>query len=252
MIRRIALSTLGNNSFTKVLGARSKSKSVSSSRWLNRQKKDSHTRESKLQNYRSRAAFKLMEIDDKYRIFNKNSKNIVDLGFAPGAWTQVAIDRTKSMNINAKIIGVDLIDCSPPEGASFIHGDILSKKTHNSIKDFFNTKKGESEFETMPVDLIISDMMANTSGIKDNDHYASMELCDGALILASALLNKNGSMVMKFYTGKEDGLLKDKLQKMFHKVFKMKPSACRDELREMYYIGVRKKNLKIDISELFS
>lgn len=252
MIRRITSSTLGNDSFTRVLGLRWKSKSISSSRWLNRQKNDSHTKESKLQNYRSRAAFKLMEIDDKYRIFNKKSKNIVDLGFAPGAWTQVAIERTKSLNINANIIGVDLINCSPPEGASFIQGDILSKKTHNNIKDFFNTKKSESELETWPVDLIISDMMANTSGIKDNDHYASMELCDGALILASALLNKNGSMVMKFYTGKEDGLLKDKLQKMFHKVFKMKPSACRDELREMYYIGVRKKNQMIDISDLFS
>lgn len=252
MIRGIVPTSLGNASLIRKLGLRWKSKSVSSSRWLNRQKKDSHTKESKLQNFRSRAAFKLIEIDDKYRLFNKKSKNIVDLGFAPGAWTQVAIERTKSLNINANIIGVDLINCSPPEGANFIQGNILSKQTHNNIKEFFNTNKSHSECEEKPVDLIISDMMANTSGIKDNDHYASMELCDGALILASALLNKNGSMVMKFYTGKEDSLLKEKLQRMFHKVFKMKPSACRDELREMYYIGVRKKNNTIDNSDLFS
>lgn len=228
---------------------RYKSKSSSSTRWINRQKNDQHTKDSKSQNYRSRAAFKLLEIDQKYRIFNKKSKNIVDLGFAPGAWTQVAIERTKALNVQANIIGVDLIDCSPPEGAHFIQGDILSKKTHTSIKDFFNANNEANEMK--PVDLIVSDMMANTSGIKDNDHYASMELCDGALILACALLNTNGSIVMKFYTGKEDGILKEKLCKMFHKVFKMKPLACRDELREMYYIGLRKKNNDIDILELF-
>lgn len=250
MLKDIIPRTLGNTFLIRNLGLRWKSKSTSSSKWLNRQKKDPHTKDSKSQNYRSRAAFKLIEIDDKYKLFNRGTKNIVDLGFAPGAWTQIAIGRTKLLKINANIIGVDLIDCSPPEGASFIKGNILSKKTHANIQEFFNTSKNESEREEKPVDLIISDMMANTSGIKDNDHYASMELCDGALILASALLSKNGSMVMKFYTGKEEGLLKDKLQKMFHKVYKMKPFACRDELREMYYIGLKRRN-NIDISDLF-
>lgn len=251
MIKQFVPRTRQIIGINSVLGLRWKSKSSSSTKWLNRQKKDHHTKESKSQNYRSRAAFKLIEIDEKFKIFNKTYKNIVDLGFAPGAWTQVAIERTKSLNAKVNILGIDLINCSPPEGAGFIQGNILSRKTHESIREFFNSKV-QVESKEKPIDLIISDMMANTSGIKDNDHYASMELCDGALILASTLLSQNGSIVMKFYTGKEDMLLKQKLEKMFQKVYKMKPAACRNELREMYYIGLKRRKDEIDVADLFN
>lgn len=226
-----------------------RNKSNSSNRWLERQTKDPHTKQAKSQHYRSRAAYKLIELDEKFRLFSKKSVNIVDLGFAPGAWTQVAIERMKKINVKSKILGVDLISCSPPQGSHFIQGDILSRKTHKEIRAFYGD---EIETEQYPVDLVLSDMMANTSGIKDNDHFASMELCDGAMILSSQLLKKGGSLVMKFYTGKEEQLLLERMQSLFEKVYRTKPEACRDELREMYIVGIKKKTDDVNLSELFT
>lgn len=243
--RNPILSTLTSFNQTRLV-------SKSSKKWLDRQSRDTHSKLAKSSNYRSRAAFKLIEIDRKHRIFNKKSRNIVDLGFAPGAWTQVAIERMNKFSSSPKILGVDLIACSPPEGAHFIQGDILSKKTHNEIRDFFDgtTDNDVSSSLSLPVDLVRSDMMANTSGIKDNDHFASMELCDGAIILSCNLLRAGGSLVMKFYTGKEDQLLLEKMTRMFDKVFRMKPEACRGELREMYMIGVKRKD-NITVKDVF-
>lgn len=230
---------------------------TSSKRWVARQKDDPHTRKSKSEGYKSRAAYKLIEIDNKFKLFTKRSCNIVDLGYAPGAWTQVALNRCRDADVTPKILGVDLLPCSPPEGASFLQGDIFSKKTHLEIVEFFNSdleveaaqvEKNEKNDQT--VDLVLSDMMVNTSGIKDNDHYASMDLCDGVLILASGLLRKNGNLVVKFYTGKEDQTLQRKLEKMFHKVHRMKPEACRAELREMYFIGLKKRQNEVSAEEI--
>lgn len=220
---------------------------TSSKRWVARQMDDAHTKKSKAEGYRSRAAYKLIEIDSKFRLFNKNTRNIVDLGFAPGAWTQVALARCKSKNITPRILGVDLINCSPPEGSLFLQGDIFSKKTHSEIVNFF-----DPEGHSQPLDLVMSDMMANTSGIKDNDHFASMDLCDGVLILACRLLKKNGNLVMKFYTGKEERLLQNKLEKVFHKVFMTKPAACRAELREMYFVALKKRTDVVLVEDVFS
>lgn len=208
---------------------------------------DAHTKKSKVEGYRSRAAYKLLELDSKFKLFSRSSRNIVDLGFAPGAWTQVALGKTKQRGIRTKILGVDLIECSPPEGANFIQGDIFSKKTHEQIVGFFND--GD---EGRPLDLVLSDMMVNTSGIKDNDHFASMDLCDGVLILACQLLKKDGNLVMKFYTGKEEGLLQSKLEKVFHKVHKAKPEACRAELREMYFVALKKRSNDTKLEEIFN
>lgn len=232
---------------------------TSSRRWVARQKDDVHSKQSKSEGYRSRAAYKLIEIDNKYKLFGKSCKSIVDLGFAPGAWTQVALARSKSRNVQPGILGVDLLDCSPPEGATFLQGDIFSKKTHSEIVDYFTTESAMgknsnanlSDGPKRPLDLVLSDMMVNTSGIKDNDHFASMDLCDGVLILACRLLKKNGNLVMKFYTGKEDQILQKKLEKVFTRVHKMKPEACRAELREMYFVGLRKRLDDISIEEVF-
>lgn len=211
--------------------------SKSSRQWLERQTRDSYTKESRASNYRSRAAFKLIELDDRFKLLNKSTKNIVDLGFAPGAWTQVILERSRQRGLVPRVIGVDLINCSPPDGATFLQGDILSRETHREIRSFFH-HSGSSSTER-PVDLIVSDMMMNTSGVGDNDHFASMELCDGAIVLACSLLCPGGSLVMKFYTGKEDQLLAKRMQFMFEKVYRMKPDACRLESREMYIIGRR-------------
>lgn len=228
---------------------------TSSRRWVARQKDDVHSKMSKSEGFRSRAAYKLIEIDNKYKLFGKSCKNMVDLGFAPGAWTQVALARSKSRNVRPNILGVDLLHCSPPEGASFLQGDIFSKKTHSEIVDYFSGEMAQDatisyEIER-PLDLVLSDMMVNTSGIKDNDHFASMDLCDGVLILACRLLKKNGNLVMKFYTGKEEQILQKKLERVFTRVQMIKPEACRAELREMYFVGLRKRLDDISIDEVF-
>lgn len=222
-----------------LIAARAKS-GVSSRRWVARQMDDHHTKQSKEQGFRSRAAYKLIEIDKKFKILTKSSSNIVDLGFAPGAWTQVALKKGEALQNDMRILGVDLIDSSPPRGAEFIKGDILSKKTHNAIREHFSGG----------VDVVLSDMMTNTSGIKDVDHYASMDLCSGVIILACDLLNKNGNLVMKFFSGGEDQILQKRLQKMFHKVHRFKPDACRAELRELYFVCLRRKSADQNIEEI--
>lgn len=232
--------------------------SSSSKKWLNRQMNDRFTKDAKASNYRSRAAFKLIELDKKFSLFNKNTKNIIDLGFAPGAWSQVALERSRSIGIlNLNILGIDLIKCNPPEGVHFVQGDVFTKETQDKIREHFSNqmtsgvKSKEQELEPgselenknilLPVNLILSDMMANTSGVKNSDHFASMDLCTEALKLALQLLQPKGNLVMKFYTGKEEGLLKEELDRIFTKVYRFKPQACRKELKEMYFIGMKKK-----------
>lgn len=218
-------------------------KSNSSGRWLQRQVNDVHSKQAKHENYRLRAAYKLHELDDKFRLFTGNTHGVVDLGFAPGAWTQVALERLKKKRAtSASVLGVDLITCQPPQGAHFITGDILSRTTHQQIMDFFGDKR---------VDVVMSDMMANTLGIKDNDHYASMDLCHGAMLLLLAVLAPGGSMVMKYYTGKEEQDLVVKMQAMFAKVYRFKPQACRNESRESYIIGQKRKQ-GVGVEDVFN
>lgn len=236
---------------------RNKSKSASSTRWLYRQKIDPHVLRSRTENYRSRAAYKLAEILKKYRLINKKTKNIVDLGFAPGSWSQVVLQLCKSLEISSHVVGVDVIDCPPPQGAHFIKGDILSNTTHQKIRSHFAAKSQSPQLPNSnfvycdrPVDLILSDMMAKTSGNKDIDHFASMELCDATLLLACLLLSPRGCLVLKYFAGKEDHLLQEKLSRLFKKLHKAKPDASRPELREMYFIAIDRRS-SVDCSEVF-
>lgn len=302
-------------------------KSGSSNRWLSRQNGDYFTKRAKIENFKSRAAFKLLQIDEKFHIFNKSGNhgkpiNVLDLGAAPGAWNQVALERCPK---KSKILGVDILPYQPPNGASTIQGNILSKGTHKLIKDFYllnELEKKDPLFEEIeiistnssnepplvveadfsiidkeiesnklmknaatldslnnsietkfPVDVILSDMyepilrehgysnsttnnpyirMANTTGLAFKDHMMSMDLCDAALITAIDLLKKNGSLVMKFFTGEEDSLLENRLKFVFKEVKRFKPKACRLESKECYFVCLGKKDYEIDKIELFS
>ncbi|SCU98970.1 LAFA_0G21154g1_1 [Lachancea sp. 'fantastica'] len=274
--------------------------SSSKSRWLGRQRSDSFTREAKVLGLRSRAAFKLQQIDDKVKLFRKNAnQRVLDLGYAPGAWSQVALERTGSDGI---ILGVDILPCSPPRGVHSIQANILAKKTHELIRLFFSKHfqlyredqlhKDHGYFQHMleeelafvneqsainsdrpcvegtPIDVIISDMyepwpqtegfwnnftnsaydrMANTTGIAIKDHFMSMDLCDAALVAAIDLLKPGGSFVCKLYTGEEDKLLEERLKRVFRDVQRFKPSASRNESKELYFIGLGKKK---DVNKL--
>lgn len=187
-----------------------------------------------MQGFRSRAAYKLLELDQKFRIIGKSTRNVVDLGFAPGAWTQVCLARFKAMQVSSHdVLGIDLIDCAAPEGAAFMQGDVFSKKTHAAILDHFGAGGA---------DLVLSDMMTNTTGTKDQDHFASMDLCAGVMMLTRRVLRRNGNLVMKFYTGAEDAQLQQELESLFHKVHRAKPDACRAELREMYFVALKRRD----------
>lgn len=188
MLSRSCLNQVGPFQIVRLYSRRS----PSSSRWLNRASKDTYTREAQSQSLKSRAAFKLIQIDDKYKVLKKY-QNVVDLGFAPGAWSQVAKARVKE----GTVLGVDILPCQPPAGVSSLQANILSKQTHEQIRLHFSDT--DQDFEQSPnVDTIISDMcapflqetgfwnattnlpyfrMANTTGLAFKDHIMSMVSC---------------------------------------------------------------------------
>ncbi|KAI3406969.1 hypothetical protein KGF56_000262 [Candida oxycetoniae] len=205
---------------------------------------DPFTNKKKSEFFRSRAAYKLIEIDQRCRLFNKSSKNIVDLGFAPGAWTQVAVHALEKRKIdNYRILGIDINDAVPYKGCSYIQGDLLKKETHLKIKQFF---KGEE------IDLIMSDMMVNCIGHSHYDHLGNMELCSAAMILAFDQLKTRGNLVMKVWHGAEEELLELRMRIMFERLVRMKPESSRAESSELFYIGLKKRDLNISLQELFS
>lgn len=206
--------------------------SSSSKRWLQRQMNDQFTKKSKELNYKSRAAFKIAEINDKFNIFNKSSHNILDLGYAPGSWSQVAIQEMNKRGVDPNILGVDLLRCATPKGVNFMQGDFLHADVQQSIVEHFN---GED------INLIMSDMMVNTMGNKDADHLGSMDLCESVLSLSDKLLAKNGNIVMKFFMGREQPTIEAILEKSFKKLYKFKPESSRDQLREIFFVGLKKK-----------
>ncbi|KAI8945131.1 23S ribosomal RNA methyltransferase [Xylaria longipes] len=250
--------------------------SSSNSRWKQRQGKDFFAREAKVQGLKSRAAFKLLEMDAKYKLFKRN-QTIVDLGYAPGSWSQVAVERTKP---NGRVVGIDLIPAQPPKGVSTIQGNFLSPIVQNMVKEYlveFAQRKStpdrdadvledeegvivekpsyidaeraesiDSDHETGSndgklVDVVLSDMMMNTSGMAFRDHAGSMDLCLAALEFASDTLRVGGHFVCKFYQGSEDKDLELKLKKMFGKVHREKPESSRNESREAYFVALRRK-----------
>ncbi|CAN6654682.1 rRNA methyltransferase 2, mitochondrial [Trichomonascus vanleenenianus] len=221
----------------------------SSSRWLQRQKADRFTQEAKMRNYASRAAYKLKEMDKRYKLF-RSGMTVVDLGFAPGSWTQVAVEETSP---GGTVVGVDILHHPPPAGASVIQGNFLSTEVQNQVKELVARSKGGEDGGPVSIDVVLSDMMANTSGIAVKDHGASIDLCDAALLFAIECLKPNGSFVCKFYTGPEDKELEARLKKVFKKVKREKPEASRKESKEMYFVGLNKREgvKKEDIWDMF-
>ncbi|CCH45677.1 hypothetical protein BN7_5262 [Wickerhamomyces ciferrii] len=145
------------------------SSKASSKKWLQRQKADHYTKEAQFQDYKSRAAFKLLQIDDKYDIF-KSGQNVVDLGFAPGAWTQVA---TKRVEPNGNVLGVDIIPANPPKGASAIQANILSKQTHVLIRNYFLDPKNQIKDH---IDDIINHPSYIEAELRDNPSLTKEQL----------------------------------------------------------------------------
>ncbi|MCP4763532.1 MAG: RlmE family RNA methyltransferase [archaeon] len=199
-------------------------------------KKDIYHKKSKIEGYRARSAYKLIQINERFNIFNQNSiKNILDLGCAPGSWPQVLINKIGNRK-GLKIMGVDYKRMGPIEGVKLLSINVFSEKFEKEIESYF--PKG--------LDLILSDMAPKISGVKSLDSTRTIELIERAYDLSDKYLNKNGNFIAKVFQCSElNDLLKNTFEKNFQFVKIHKPKASRKGNRELYIIakgyGLEKK-----------
>ncbi len=199
----------------------------SSTRWLDRQLNDPYVAEARRLGYRSRAAFKLIEIDDRLRLL-RPGQTVVDLGAAPGGWTQVALERTRAMETGGRAIALDLLEIDPIPGAEILQGDFLDLETVGSLE----RAVGEAA-----VDLVLSDLSPSTTGHKATDHLRIVALAEDALDFAGRVLKPGGAFVAKVFRGGADGDLLKRVRARFETVRHFKPPASRPDSAETYLIA---------------
>ncbi len=196
--------------------------STSSQAWLNRQLNDPYVQAAKAQGYRSRAAFKLIELDEKYHLMSKGAR-VVDLGAAPGGWSQVALQRGA-----LKVVGIDLLPIIPVEGAQFIEGDFMADGMEERLTEMLGGR----------ADLVLSDMAPNTTGHVATDHIRIMALADTALAFAMQILEPGGAFVAKLFQGGAERDMLNTLKLRFKTVRHAKPPASRKDSKEMYVVAM--------------
>ena len=197
-------------------------RTTSSARWLQRQLNDPYVREAQRLGYRSRAAFKLIEIDDKTHIL-KPGQVVVDLGAAPGGWCQVAIQKKAK-----KVVAIDILDMPEIPGVDFIQLDFMVDEAPDILKD----KCGG------PVDIVMSDIAPNTTGHADTDHLRIMALVEAAYDFAIQVLKPGGSFVAKVRQGGTEGELLNQMKRDFKTIKHIKPPASRKESAEQYVVAI--------------
>ena len=189
--------------------------------WINKQNRDQYVRQSRTEGYRSRAIYKLKEIDEKYKIL-KNGIKLIDLGAAPGSWAQYAAKKIK----NGKIMSIDLKEISEIENIFKIKGDFTELECQNKIKKYFNDK----------VDVILSDMAVNTSGNKYLDSNSTGELCISAIKFSRNMLKSKGIFVSKLFMGSSFNDIMKEAKATFKEIRIYKPQASRKESKENFII----------------
>ena len=192
-----------------------------SKNWIIRQKRDIFVRQSKIEGYRSRAIYKLKEIDEKFKIF-KNTTSIIDLGAAPGSWSQYIIRQSKK----SLVLAIDLLDFEHIDKVNKIVGDFTKSENKEKIKNFFNKK----------VDVVISDMAVNTTGNKNLDAIVTGELCIEAMEFAFEMLDKKGKFVSKIFMGSSFNEIVADAKKKFREVNIFKPLSSRKDSKESFII----------------
>ncbi len=197
------------------------SKNKISKNWINKQSRDLYVRQSKKEGYRSRAVFKLKEIDEKYKII-KNGISLIDLGAAPGSWSQYAAKKIK----NGKILSIDIQQIDQIENTFQIIGDFTDTKYQNKIKNYFKKK----------VDVILSDMAANTTGNKYVDSVSTGELCISAIEFSREILSPNGTFISKLFMGASFKDIISEAKNTFKEIRLYKPKASRKESKENFII----------------
>ena len=192
-----------------------------SKNWVNKQRRDTYVRQSKVDGYRARSAYKLIEIDEKFKIF-KGGLSVIDIGAAPGSWSQYADKVTK----NGKLISIDLKKMEPIGSSLQIQGDFTDEGTQEEIKKNINSK----------VDVVMSDMAVNTTGIKNIDSIQTGELCKEAMVFAKDLLNENGYFISKIFMGGTFNEIVAEGKKYFKEVKVFKPKSSRKDSKESFII----------------
>ncbi|MBF9036351.1 23S rRNA methyltransferase [Rhodobacterales bacterium HKCCE2091] len=204
---------------------------LSSTRWLERQLNDPYVARARREGFRGRAAFKIMELDDKYRFLVPGAR-VVDLGCAPGGWCQVAVPRInalgeKSGKAVGRIIGVDLQEVEPIAGAELHVLDFLEDGADFKVKDWLGGR----------ADVVMSDMAAASSGHKQTDHLRIVALCEAAAEFAFDVLEEGGTFVAKVLAGGAEGTLQALLKQRFDKVANVKPGASRADSSEKFVVA---------------
>ena len=203
---------------------RNKSLKPSSARWLERQLNDPYVAAAKSKGYRSRAAFKLAELDDKFR-FLKPGARVLDLGAAPGGWSQVARTRIGAKGI---VVAADILDIEPISGIAALKLDVLSSEAPSAIREALGG----------PADIVLSDMAAATTGHRATDHLRTLALFEAALETAEDVLKEGGAFVGKVFQGGATPELLTRLKKNFRTVKHVKPPASRTESVELYLVAL--------------
>ena len=192
-----------------------------SKNWVNKQRRDIYVRQSKVDGYRARSAYKLIEIDKKFKIF-KGGLLVIDIGAAPGSWSQYALKASKS----GRLISIDLKKMEPIGNSIQIQGDFTQEKTQKEIKKNLNDK----------VDVVMSDMAVDTTGIKNIDSIQTGELCKEAMFFAKDLVKDNGYFISKIFMGGTFNEIVAEGKKYFKEVKVFKPKSSRKDSKESFII----------------
>ena len=194
----------------------------SSKLWISRQNNDFYVKEAKAKGYRSRSAFKLIEINKKFK-FLKNNLNIVDLGSAPGGWSQVCSE----INKNGKNLSIDILEMEKIENIFFYKKDFNETDFSDFINNFFDQNK---------VDIVLSDMAVNTTGNKDLDAIKTNSIALDVVNLSRVILKTKSSLLVKIFSGKDEDILIKNAKHSFKSIERIKPDSSRKESREMYLL----------------
>ena len=211
----------------KVKVKSAKRRSISSTRWLQRQLNDPFVKEAKLQGFRSRSAFKLLEINNKFNLFKKGH-TVLDLGCAPGGWCQVAAQKVGVKPFAELVVGLDLKSCEPIVGVKFVETDFLDETQFLEFENSLDTK----------FNVILSDMAPNSTGHKKTDNLQIMALVEAASDFALKYLKQNGCFVAKVLDAGPGPEIQRLVNKKFEKVINFKPKASRSDSSERYLVAI--------------
>ena len=204
-----------------------RSRTPSSQRWLERQLNDPYVAAAKREGYRSRAAYKLKEIDDKYR-FLKPGQSVVDLGAAPGGWSQIAAERVRSIEGKGQVVAIDYLGMEALAGVDLVEMDFTADGAEDTLKGLLKVGRAH---------VVLSDMAAPTSGHKATDHIRIMSLAEAAASFASDVLEPGGVFLAKVFQGGTERDLLDMLKMSFATVRHIKPPASRSDSAELYVLA---------------